>query len=227
MKNFFKKKGTFRPKKSIREGTKQYQLKKYSDSSLGSGNLKKAVTLPENEDINEWFALHTVDFYNQLNMFYGSIHEHCTEKTCPKMSAGKKYEYYWADGVKVKKPVQLSAPQYISRLMYWVEDNLDNEKIFPSNLRVSFPKNFSTIIKNIFRRLFRIYAHIYHNHFEQIVNLGEEAHLNTSFKHFVYFTLEYRLIDKKELAPMQDLIDSFLENDRHLSNSKKKKLLKN
>ena len=39
------------------------------------------------------------------------------------------------------------------------------------------------------------------------MSLGEEAHLNTSFKHFVYFIQEFELIDKKELAPLQELID--------------------
>ena len=39
------------------------------------------------------------------------------------------------------------------------------------------------------------------------MSLGEEAHLNTSFKHFVYFIQEFELIDKKELAPLHELID--------------------
>ena len=37
--------------------------------------------------------------------------------------------------------------------------------------------------------------------------MGEEAHLNTSFKHFIYFVQEFELIEKKELAPLQELID--------------------
>ena len=52
---------------------------------------------------------------------------------------------------------------------------------------VPFPKNFLTIAKTILKRLFRVYAHIYHAHFRDIISLGEEAHLNTSFKHFIYF----------------------------------------
>jgi hypothetical protein len=31
------------------------------------------------------------------------------------------YEYLWADGVKVKKPVKLTAPQYIDALFDWIE----------------------------------------------------------------------------------------------------------
>ena len=63
--------------------------------------------------------------------------------------------------------------------------------------------HLQTIAKTILKRLFRVYAHIYHQHFKEIVSLGEEAHLNTSFKHFVYFIQEFELIDKKELAPLQ------------------------
>ena len=30
--------------------------------------------------------------------------------------------------------------------------------------------------------MFRVYAHIYHSHFQVVVDLGMEAHLNTSFR---------------------------------------------
>ena len=51
-----------------------------------------------------------------------------------------------------------------------------------------FPPNFKDVVKTIFKRLFRVYAHIYHSHFQKIVSLKEEAHLNTCFKHFILFT---------------------------------------
>lgn len=41
---------------------------------------------------------------------------------CPVMSAGPQYEYLWADGVKVKTPLKLSAPDYVNCLFDWVED---------------------------------------------------------------------------------------------------------
>lgn len=52
---------------------------------------------------------------------------------------------------------------------------------------VPFPRNFQSNAKTILKRLFRVYAHIYHQHFSEVVQLGEEAHLNTSFKHFIFF----------------------------------------
>nr|CCX34990.1 Mob as tumor suppressor [Blattella germanica] len=198
---------TFKPKKNIPEGTHQYDLMKHAAATLGSGNLRLAVMLPEGEDLNEWVAVNTVDFFNQINMLYGTITEFCTEESCPIMSAGPKYEYHWADGLTVKKPIKCSAPKYIDYLMTWVQDQLDDETLFPSKIGVPFPKNFLSIAKTILKRLFRVYAHIYHQHFPEVVQLGEEAHLNTSFKHFIFFVQEFNLIDRRELAPLQELIE--------------------
>ena len=36
------------------------QLKKYAEATLGSGNLKLAVALPEGEDVNEWLAVNSM-----------------------------------------------------------------------------------------------------------------------------------------------------------------------
>ena len=40
---------------------------------------------------------------------------------------------------------------------------------------VPFPRNFRDTVKTIVRRLFRVYAHIYSNHFDQICALGIEG----------------------------------------------------
>lgn len=58
--------------------------------------------------------------------------EFCTSESCPVMSAGPKYEYLWADGTNVKHPLKVSAAEYIEYLMTWVENQLNNETIFPS-----------------------------------------------------------------------------------------------
>ena len=55
-----------------------------------------------------------------------------------------------------------------------------------------------------------MYAHVYHSHIAKVASLGEEAHLNTSFKHFMYFVQEFKLVDPKECEPMKDVINSLL-----------------
>jgi len=205
-----KKQITFKPHKNIPQGTKQYELSKYAEATLGSGDVKLAVALPEGEDLREWLAVHTVDFFNQVNMLYGTIMNFCTPSECPVMSAGAKYEYMWADGVIHKTAVKCSAPEYVDYLMCWIQEQLDDEEVFPSRVGAPFPRNYEDCVKNMFKRLFRVYAHIYHSHFQQVVSLEEEAHLNTSFKHFIFFVKEFELVGDKELAPMSELIASFM-----------------
>ena len=149
------------------------------------------------------------------------------------MSAGPRYEYHWADGQSIKKPIKCSAPKYIDYLMTWVQEQIDDEVLFPSKIGnftpidiyiyiilslyirdlsafdldynysknhlyflnnsstttttiiitinreslvlhnhritgVPFPRNFMTVAKTILKRLFRVYAHVYYMHFEQV-----------------------------------------------------------
>ena len=50
---------TLKPKKNIPEGSHQYELLKHAEATLGSGNLRMAVMLPEGEDLNEWVAVNS------------------------------------------------------------------------------------------------------------------------------------------------------------------------
>jgi MOB kinase activator 1 len=49
-------KGPFKPRSATR-GTSSYQLRRFAEETLGSGSLRKAVRLPEGEDVNEWLAV--------------------------------------------------------------------------------------------------------------------------------------------------------------------------
>jgi MOB kinase activator 1 len=73
--------------------------------------------------------------------------EFCTAESCPVMSAGPKYEYLWADGTNVKTPLKVSAAEYIEYLMTWVENQLNNDTIFPSTTGMTI---FCEIIFNYF-----------------------------------------------------------------------------
>lgn len=49
---------TLRSKKGY-DSSKKNELKKCAEGTLGSGNFKLAVELPEGEDINEWIAVNS------------------------------------------------------------------------------------------------------------------------------------------------------------------------
>ncbi|OXA41703.1 MOB kinase activator-like 3 [Folsomia candida] len=206
--DFFQKEKTFRPKKRFEPGTLRYGLHKAAQASLNSGiNLAQAVKLPKGEDLNDWIAVHVVDFFNRINLIYGTVCDYCTEKTCPKMSGGPKFEYLWADPStpEYKKPTQLPAPRYVALLMDWIESQINNENVFPTSTENPFPKNFQSICRKILTRLFRVFVHVYIHHFDRIVALGAEAHVNTCYKHFYYFVSEFNLISAKELEPLAEM----------------------
>ena len=120
---------TFRCKKKWKEDTPQYNLHKHAEASLKSGiDLREAVQLPKGEPLDDWLAVHVVDFQNRISLIYGTVAEVCTEESCPVMSGGPKYEYLWADGDKYKKPTALSAPMYINLLMDWVDNQVNDEE---------------------------------------------------------------------------------------------------
>ena len=48
--------GQFKPR-NANKGTSSYQLRQFAEATLGSGSLRKAVKLPEGEDLNEWLAV--------------------------------------------------------------------------------------------------------------------------------------------------------------------------
>ncbi|RIB04449.1 maintenance of ploidy protein mob2 [Gigaspora rosea] len=213
--NFFHSKKT---QKSNRPRTSQRPLflsPPFIDASLVDGSFKKIVVLPKYVDEDEWLAVNVFEFFNYLNMFYGTVTDFCTSTNCPTMSAGPNYEpYIWTDQNQ-KKNTKLPAPTYIDYVMTWIQNLVNDENVFPTKAGREFPKEFSVIVKSIFKQCFRVFAHIYYQHYEQILHLREEKQFNSLFAHFISFAKEFNLLpDKKELAPLEELITYMEINGR-------------
>src|SRR5690606_18401933 len=93
-----------------------------------------------------------------------------------------------------KTPTVVPARRYIELLMHWIHEQLNNPEIFPikpgnslafafSNLIQSgdpFPDNFQSVAKNIFKRVFRVYGHVYHCHLKEVVGAMSPLFLRAS-----------------------------------------------
>lgn len=135
--------------------------------------------LPPGEDESEWLATSTVDFFNTASLVYGTVADHCTPESCPTMSAGPRYEYLWADA-SAPKPMRCAAPDYVDRLLTWVDAQLHDEALFPVSPGTPFPKDFKMkVVAPIIKRLARVFSHLFYHHFDQILAMGAERHLNT------------------------------------------------
>jgi MOB kinase activator 1 len=206
---------TFRPKKVMSKDSKRYELHRTAKATLHAGNLKKAVELPRGEHLCDWIAANTIDFFNQVNLLYGAVSDFCTPQTCPSMTAGPAYEYLWQGGKDYPKPTAVPAQRYVELLMAWIQGVLDDATVFPAEFRPDGapPKDFFPTLKTVYKRLLRVYGHLYCSHFEKMSQLGIEAHLNTGFKHFYLFVREFKLIeDKKELAPLAHVIQQICDD---------------
>ena len=55
--------------------------------------------------------------------------------------------------------------------------------------------------------MFRVFAIVYHHHYSQLEESGAVSHLNTSFKHFVFFVWEYDLVPESEQEALHDILE--------------------
>jgi MOB kinase activator 1 len=206
---------TFKPLKSHKTRNQQ-QLSDYSRNTLGSGDILLSISLPDGCDLNEWLATNIVDFYNETSLLMGTLPEGSC--TCVSMTASLRYEYLWSTetdkGVPIGKPVALPAQVYISNLFDWISTQLSDERFFPTSLHTPFPSTFQSDVRKIFRRLFRVYAHLYFHHAVDLEKVSAVVHLNTSYQHFLLFVTQFRLVDSKELEPLKDLNDALIEKSR-------------
>jgi len=178
-----------------------YLSKPFVEAALVKGNFKTIVMLPKYVDVTEWVAVNIFDFFNNLNLFYAVVSECCTSQTCPTMSAGPHVDYTWIDSNN--RQVKLPAPTYIDYVVTWAQKTLDDENVFPTKAGREFPPNFPKTVKHIYRQLLRVFAHIYHAHYHQLLHLRSEPHFNSLFAHFLAFGREYTLLEQKDLRGAQ------------------------
>lgn len=76
--------------------------------------------------------------------------------------------------------MSLPAPEYILTLLEWTADIIADESIFPVTEDIPFPKNFKKVCSKILRRLYRIFVHVYIEHFDRFI-------LQCTVHHILFF----------------------------------------
>merc|ERR1712228_93542 len=171
-------------------------------------------------DMNEWLAVHIVQFFNELSLFCAIIRSDnviCNEESCPKMSlSSDHFEYLWHSKEFIQ-PISVSAPKYIDFLLEWIDEIINSQ--FPTtkkekNNEYKFALDFKSLICKICRRIVRVFGHFYFAHYQQIIDLQLALYFNTSFQYFLYFIKEHKLVKDKELYPMRKIVRNlYQEND--------------
>merc|ERR1719215_822767 len=77
--------GTLLPPKRLPSDSRYSQLINERQKTLGSMDLAAQVKLPTGASEEEWLAVSTIDFFNELNLLAGALTDICTEQSCPQM----------------------------------------------------------------------------------------------------------------------------------------------
>ncbi|KAK2603804.1 Maintenance of ploidy protein mob2 [Conoideocrella luteorostrata] len=161
----------------------------------------------------------------------------CNISTCPKMSAGESRSYTWLnknhEPVDLPAFEYMTLMQrWISgkiddTAMFPTDPNAVSYANHPDYAPVSgvypfpqtggddwpgsrsgFPMQFTSTALLVFRQIFRVYAHLYWNHFvTPFYHLNLEKQLNSCFSHFILTATTLDMLKPEELEPMQYLID--------------------
>lgn len=200
---FVTRKVSVPPQESLR-----HLLKLHIQSQLRFAGPGTAVKLPRGASESLWIDIHVVDFVNEVATMWSLVEATCSTRCGEaQMSAGTRRLYTY-DGCV------LCAVDYARRALAEARETIDDAKVFPVDEDTDYPPEFSREAKLIVTRLFHIYAHIYHAHFSALVALRCDQVVNELFRRFVLFALEFDLIDRFELEPLDELIRNlFHAND--------------
>lgn len=158
----------------------------------------------------------------------------CNQLSCPSMIAGPGVVHTWLDANK--NSVRVPAPQYIAYVQRWIAGKVTDPAHFPTDTysgppptsgsaqglnqqtpdnwlgkACGFPSSFASDVRNIYRQMFRCYAHMYYAHWLDFWHLSAYKELNTCFIHFINVGRLFGLLTDKDVEPMGPLIEIWLE----------------
>ena len=82
-----------------------------------------------------------VDFFNELNLIWGIVHDIGVEKMNPGEGFPPGFEYRWAGDNKNRTPIVCSGPEYVDYVMTWLDTEINNENLFPTSSGLCFQFN--------------------------------------------------------------------------------------
>lgn len=111
----------------------------------------------------------------------------------------------WCDEITFINPISIPARTYMKFCLLSTQKQLKDSDIITSTTHASYPPDALLTWKMIYRRLLRVYAHLYVNHksdFDKIGVLG--LVLQCMLRRFILYGIETGLTTKKELEPVKE-----------------------
>jgi MOB kinase activator 1 len=157
----------------------------------------------DGEGRNLWFLFQAVCFVKSLQVFHNlATTRFCSSESCPILSVGALYEYRWRDP-DTGDILSTCAPSYMHLLFDFVDGILKKSELSSISYDCA---------ADLLRRTFRVYAHIYHEHYSEISLLGLTAEFEARLNHLSQFLIKTRIMTVKELLPMRTFFSGKLRS---------------
>lgn len=183
---------------------KPYLKDQFLSRRITDIDLLTLSALPHGLDQQEWIATNTVSFFQHTTLFFSALSDSCSTIKCPAANRPGNILYEWTD--EQGKKLKCSAPVYIDYAMSYIQEILDDERVFPTKAGSSFPPGFIFLIQKVFVMLFRMLAHLFSTHYQDAIAVELHPQLNTLFTHFITFSHTFRLLEASETAPIDEII---------------------
>ncbi len=117
------------------------------------------------------------------------------------------YEYMWCDGVTFVQPISIPARTYMKFCLLWTQQQLKDPKVITTAPNALYSDNLISTWKMVYRRLLRVYAHLFINHGEDYDKNGVLGSvLQCMLRRFLMYGIESGLTSKKELLPVKQIL---------------------
>lgn len=183
----------------------RHLLKLHIQSQLRFSGPRAATKLPRGANREMWIDIYVVDFVNEVASMWSLVEENCSCQ-CGRlqMSAGARRSYDW-------EGTHICAVDYARSTLAAAKEAIEDGELFPEDERDAHPPQFIPTVRMIIRRLVHIYAHVFHAHFSAVVALRCDHVVNSLFKRFVLFVIEFDLVDRYEFEPLDELIRNLIQ----------------
>ncbi|KAI0989647.1 hypothetical protein GJ496_002256 [Pomphorhynchus laevis] len=175
----------------------------------GLAGVEQLCRLPSGVNYHEWITSNECSFFANINLVYHGVREFCTNKNCPNLSGYDNRQLsYWMDdkGRKIKCAAQQHmdlALDYVDRILSAknesdediVQENQQQYSLIGSSLRRAdssisngipyvdsyrnLPITKPDVLRRVVRCLLKVLCHLYHAHFDKIVQLKLHQHINS------------------------------------------------
>lgn len=139
------------------------------------------------------------DFFTDVKLLYHTVSHLCTHTKCPVMTGGPHLVY-----------AMTSAPAYIEYVFQVLDESISQQ----SDVAPAVAQSMISRVQEMCQAIFRVYAHLYHCHYVEFMDVGADVHLRMCSRRFLAFVVELELVDETQLAPSLAWISAHQESQQ-------------